>query len=248
MSIGSGVQSSVRSGVRSGLNPISSLPDVTRDATSGKYAPANSTEWATVIAAAGLSIGPTHCWLHNEVASPVLDKIGTDNMTEAVGGVLYQQAKAGWSRTGIAFADAGGGTVLTAATYNSSTLFLAYVGLNGTPAASRSVAYAQGEVGIETTRFYSGDTTIGTADAGTAVRPVLIRVNRTLTTEKIFTDQEMIAQTYSAGTNVVGFGSVIQNAAPMWIGYSALFTGAAAELTDAQVRTLLQTLGWTIAW
>ncbi len=221
---------------------------VTKDATSGIYAPANATEWAAVIAVAGLSTGPTHTWVHSEAASPLDDKIGTDDMSEAVGGVLYQQAKTGWSRVGIVFADAGGGTVLTAATYNSSTLFLAYVGLNGTPAASRSIAYGQGEIGVETTRILSGDTTTGAADVGTTVRPLVIKVDRTGSTERIYSDQEIIAQTYGAATNVVGFGSVVQSAAPMWIGYSALFTGAAAELTDAQLRTLLQTLKWSPAW
>lgn len=236
-------------GCNGGAAGFASVAGVTLDTAAQKHAPATDGEWTLLMSAAGLATGnPTHAWLHSAAASPMPDVIGADAMTLAAAAITWQAAKAGWSRVGTQWDDGSIATLLTAATYNSSTLLLAYVGLTATPAASRSVAYAQGEVGIETTRAYSGDTDNGAADAGTTVRPVLLKVDRTGSVKKIYTDQETIAQTYASATNVAGFGSVIVNAAPMWVGYSALFTGAAAEISDEQVRTLLQTLGWTVAW
>ena len=65
-------------------------------------------------------------------------------------------------------------------------------------------------------------------------------------------EQEKLVATYLATQTgkqqIFGNGTVTVASAPMIIGYDATWYGAAAEMTDAQVRTLLQTLGWSVAW
>jgi hypothetical protein len=39
-----------------------------------------------------------------------------------------------------------------------------------------------------------------------------------------------------------------QTSTPAAYVYASMFTGAAAQLSKAQVKTLLQTLGWTVGW
>jgi hypothetical protein len=52
----------------------------------------------------------------------------------------------------------------------------------------------------------------------------------------------------SGATKRAFFGGAFDTAAGMQCVYGALWKGAAAELSDAQVRTLLTTLGWSISW
>jgi hypothetical protein len=66
------------------------------------------------------------------------------------------------------------------------------------------------------------------------------------------TDQDKLLPTFGgtmAGT-LLGFGGVAggNQCSNMGLVYACRFSGAAAELTAAQIKTLLQTLGWTIGW
>jgi hypothetical protein len=95
-----------------------------------------------------------------------------------------------------------------------------------------------------------GATIVGTGLlTGAAVRPFVTRYNLTASTVTSFNDVEKIAGTFAAATGpMLGFPSNTAQSMGFTNLYSALFSGAAAELSDAQVKTLLTKLGFSIPW
>lgn len=266
-----GVRAGLRVGVRCGVacgvseDAIALTPGlagVTRDATSGIYCPANTTEWATVLSAAGItSGGPSALHLMQDASGNPADAIGAFPLTASGTGITYAQPITGWSRLGITFNDGGTGafTSTDAALPDISTTSLLVLGYLKTSvsAANRSVAglgTTRVEAILQSTgapRLLSGaNSAVGTGNTVGQVRPWAIRHNKTASTDVLFTDQEKVTPTFSALTTgkqiQVGQGSTTHG--PVQHAYIVWFFGAAAELTDAQLKTLLQTLGWTIAW
>lgn len=274
MSIQSSLRSGVRSTLRSGLNPsdsAASLAGVTRDATSGIYCPANATEWASVLAVAGItSGGPSALWLMQEASGNPADFIGSFTLT-ASGTLLYQQAVTGWTRKGIQTTAGVGGIMQSAAAglpdiATQSCLLLGYVGCAAIVGTTRTLmqmgtifaacATAQLAVGAPNRRArYELDpnTTTGADDASTAVRPYAIKVDRTGSVGALYTDLEKLAPALAAnpaGKTVLFGGDNAQTNFPdicQYVYGAALFLGA-AEISDANMRLLYQTLGWTVSW
>lgn len=238
------------------------MANVSRDSGSNVYAPSNADQWTTTMSQAALTTGnPTSTWLCQEASGNLADSIGSFTLT-ANATPLYRQAVAGWSRLAVGTDDGAGneGFMSTDAGLpdpaTTSYLILAYVALLAVPAANRGVMIFANVPVIEarytTTPRYmivNSTGTAGTSNPGSAVRPVVIRSNQTADTNLLATDQEKITELWSspAGRRVAlgGFDAAAPSALYL---YAAMFTGAAAELTDAQLKTLLQTLGWSIAW
>lgn len=270
MSLISGPLSGLRSGVRSGVNPSLSGPASlwTLDATSGKGVPANATEWNAVRAAAGLGAGaPMSLYLLQEASGNPADTLGGKMLTKSPSSVVtYQNAVAGWARKGIHTTEDVEG-MFSNSTFGdvnaTSYLVILYALVSG-PAGTAATLFRIGTtfnddacVEINTTPRTSigeGDTTrsAGTNNPSGAVRPFVLRVNDTANLVDGFTDQEKIvggAQACNGTTFTLG-GDFNQTNYPPTADYlyCAVFTGAAAELSDAQVKALLQALGWTIPW
>lgn len=236
------------------------------DASSGKGVPANATEWNAVRAAASISSGnPTSGWGLQEASGAPVDYMGVNNLS-VFGAPSYEQVVSDWTRKGIGWSDGSTPTLFhlgLANTTTTSLLVMLYVKLRSTPAATRDVlgvgsSTAQRRAQITTTPVSQivgagGQATgTGASNVGTSnVRPYAVQIDRTAGVYKLFTDQEVIAPTYTAPAGGGAFfqigdtGSGNADAVFMW---SAYFEGAAAELSQANVKSLLQTLGWTIPW
>lgn len=265
-----GVVAGYRVGVAPGvsedqLSPPSAgggIPGVTRDGASLIYAPANTTEWTTLMAVAALATGnPASTWACQEASGNLADAIGGITLTQTGAGHLYQQAVAGWTRKAVQCVDATVGQkwLNTTTAPNAGTtdvLLLAYVSVPvASPAATRDVCghAAAADCRFNTTgklRAIFGASADLTADPRGRVMPVLVKVDNTNTISAIYTDQEKFIGTYTtpASASMVYLGGQTATASAAAYLYAAEFTGAAARLTDAQVKTLLQTLGWTIPW
>lgn len=261
------LRSGVRSVLRSGLNPSDSsnpLAGVTRDATSGIYIPQTASEWAIVLSVAGIaSGGPSALWRMQDASGNPADSIGSFALTASGTGLAYQQAVSGWTSKAIATTAAA--TNLLANTSASlpnisttSQLLLAYAKVTDT-ATTRDVmrcgvspmliAQTTGASGVPKVTC-GGNNVSGASDAGGAVRPWVILINRTATSARLFTDQEKLSPVFgaTAAGQEIGFGNLSAGAGTIAYLYAASFFASAAELSDAQVKTLLQTLGWSPAF
>lgn len=238
------------------------IPGVTRDATSGKYCPANATEWTALMTAAGLATGnPGSTWNMQEASGNLADSIGSVTLTQTGTGHLYQQVVSGWSRFAVATVDGTANqrwiNTTTANNPNAMDVFLlGYVDIPvASPAIVRDVMTkgTQCDCRFNTTgrlRAVFGASADLTADPRGRQMPIGIQVNNTGAVSAIFTDQEAFIGTYVLPASVVmsSFGGQTTSAANTKFLYGAEFGGAAARFTTAQVRTLYQTLGWTIPW
>lgn len=240
---------------------------VTRDATSGIYLPKTSAEWATVLLQAGIaSGGPASSWDFTALASGnASDLIGSNALTVTGASWVYQTAVTGWSSKSLALPDGlanhNAQNLTTIPDIGStSELVIAVVSMPAAaPAATRRVArwdstgISFGVTATPKSTFAAagagGSTFTGTANPTGAVRPVVMQVNRTAVTTTAWTDQEALTPTFGTYSGLAfGFGSQGSNSCACGYLTAAEWNGSAAEMTSAQLRTLEQTLGWTIAW
>jgi hypothetical protein len=272
VSLVSVLRSGVRSVLRSGLNPSDGgggdpLAGVSRDATSTVYAPATAGEWATVMTVAGIaSGGPSSLRLCQEPSGNLADSIDSVVMTVTGVSWLYQQAVAGWTRTALTVLDGlashnAQNTTTAPDLSTTSVLKLMYVRTPlVTPLAVRRIArlnatgltatISSGGVVQCITSGVGGSTVNGTSNpCGGTVRPFVMQADRTNLVARVCTDQDRITGTVGTYATIAeGMGSSAGTSADCGYLYDVTFTGAAAELSAAQIKTLLQTLNWTIPW
>ena len=249
---------------------------VSQDATSGIRCPASATEWTNVMSIAGLATGnPSALWLMQEASGNPADSIGTFTLTKA-GTVGYNGAVSGWTRTGLTTTDGTAGMFSNAASglpdiSTTSALVLAYVSLPASfGAVERSIITLGPTFGSQicANSYPSsnpsklslaqlggsfGGYTTEAATATTGVHPVLLQLNHTAGVPYMVTDKDATTTTLYAGQTgkAIAFGGTnVQEDYPDTgdFMYAAMFFGSAAEMTKAQMKTLLQTLGWTVAW
>lgn len=233
---------------------------VTRDATNGNYFPANAAEWTLFRAAVALPAGnPTSVWNLQEPSGNPADAIGTVTLI-ANSITLYQQPMPGATRKCIRGVDGTANSNLrnttTAANPSlTSCLLLAFVDLPTTPAAIRDVIAlaTNSDVRYNATgklRLFAGANADLANAPGASQRWIALRSNLSASSVTVFTDQEKFIGTFVAPTNAAHVALGGDNAAMPAAGfaYACEFTGAAAEMSDAQVKTMLQGLGATIPW
>lgn len=247
-------------------SPTDPLAGVAKDA-SGIFCPANAAQWASILAVAGIGSGnPSLLWLLQEASGNAADSIGSFTGT-ASGTLTYQSSSTGWSRKGIKTSAGVAGTIANTAAglpdvSTTSIMSLIYADLPGALGTTRTLKQLGTTFGNDITmqinntpRLISiagANSVTGTSNPGSAVRPLVLRSDRTNSRINGYSDQEKMTPAGLGGTgkNVLLGGDNTQTFFPDAVNYlyCAVFTGAAAELTDAQVKTLLQTLGWSIAW
>lgn len=243
---------------------VGGMMGVTQDGTSGKFVPATVGEWTQTMAAAGLSVNPTDWWLCQE-PSGNLASSGAGVTLTANGTPLYQQAVTGWSRLGVGFTNAANQRFTAAAGIGpnpgaTSVTMLWYQSITAAPGAQvvmnnisdgatnfRTMAQVVGNTKIQ--NACAGVVVNGTTDATTVgVQPIVIQYDRTNSVANVYTLNDKIVGTFSAGV-VDGRKGIGGATAPTGQAvYGAMWSGAGAEITAAQIKTLLQTLGWTITW
>lgn len=243
------------------------MASVTRDATSLIYVPASAGEWSSTMAVAGIGSGnPASTWLCQEASGNLADSIGANTLTVAGASWAYRQAVTGWTRLALTVPDASANhnaqnNATVPDVQTTSVLLYGIVSMPAAaPAANRRIAHLDGTsaaiIQLNTTPRLQcvtggagGSVVTGTANPVNAVRPLIACVNRTANTAKVYSDQEKITGTQGTYSGVsIGWGSSSGTSPAMGLLYGAMWTGSAAELTDAQIKTLLQTLNWGIAW
>jgi hypothetical protein len=255
-----GLKTGLRSGFATGLaaDPIGggavSMTTVAKDAASNKYVPANPTQWATTTTIAGvpsISLG----WDMQDVAGSLAPSVGAISLASEGSRQAYRQAIAGWTRLGVqSLAD---GWLTSDASLpdisTTDTVALVYAKQNIAGATNVDMTWvgalataAKARVTLaKKIQALSGATTgvAGASDPTGSIRPYVININATTIT--LYTDQEKVtvAKGAASGKGLYVVGGLL--------GDDATFTLAglwAATMTDAQVKSLLQTLNWTIPW
>ncbi len=234
------------------------------DATSKIGVPATAQEWRDVLTSAGLTPdAPANLWLMQETSGALADTIGTIPLVP-VNNVSYDNAVAGWTRHALGTIDADGDQGWrsngTGNLNGTSYTILLYAAVQALPAVPRSLAgvgaasdhrYAAVGPTLFSARSTAGSAGVGVAAPGTTVHPLLIEVNVSGTPQyAIYTDKEKITAPYVAPTGLgnlvmigaAGFGS--PNARYL---YAAMWKGTGAQLTDANAKSLLTRLGWTVS-
>jgi hypothetical protein len=240
--------------------------DVDVDATSGKGVP--STEFQFTM----LGVTLTSAWLAQE-ASGNLAGLGPSAFTLTANATpLYQQAVTGWTRTASAFNQTSGQRfAATSGTgpnpSSTSVLWLGYMVADTIPGGVRGLMNAAGGAGTGVAIGYvngSGNlrlhcVLVETDDSTTLpatdnlVHPFVLKYDRTNSAVVMYTDEARTVGTFSAlaADGLKGFGAGVYSASPpalCGVLYGFVLSGAAAELSDAQIRTLLEDLHWSVAW
>ena len=221
----------------------------------GIYFPASSADFIAL----GLS-APNSLWPLQEASGSLVDTISGVNLT-VVGTPTYAQAVAGFSTvkgfttTQVANQRATNTTTAPNAATTSVLLIGIVSEMTATPAATRilMVNGTNSDVLHNTSdrlvgRFF-GVQSAQVVDPG-GTRFVALQVDRTNSAARLVTDQANTTGTYNAGITGVQIGIGGAGATPpasQWLRLW-LYTGAAAELSAAQIKTIGQTLGFTFAW
>lgn len=269
-----GLVAGPRSGYATGIGEDELTPSgggggiagVSRDASSGVYCPASAAEWTLLMAAAGLATGnPSALYLCQEAAANLADSIGTFTLAASGTGLVYQQAIAGWARK--AFGTTSGGTGVAASVdiglpniLTNSILLLGYVqpttiattrDIMGAGAAATKILASNLLTSGFARELCVANSASGAADTGGVVRPWALGINRTAASTALYTNAEKIVPAFgaTAAGQSITLGTLVAGCATARYLYLAAFFNAAAELTSAQVKTLLTTLGWAgIPW
>ena len=227
-----------------------------RDPTSGWYVPVSSNEWTALLSGTGIA-NPGSVWGFQESnGSSFADSINGVTLTTVGGAFTTQQSVAGWSRKAIYQLDTGGN-----ATYNETSSVLPDLGsasqmvmtlqaITNTPSALRGTtlfgssnwAYAEYDGSNHYEVNDLSNNGVGTVNHGTVVVPEILRYNKTAGTCSLFVDSEKISTTFaalSAGSKGIQFGAAVHSSPTIYRLYAAAWYGAAAELSDAGVTTLV---------
>lgn len=233
---------------------------VAKDATSGVRCPASSTEWGHVMTLAGINSGsPSFLWLCQEPSGNLADSIGACTLT-AANTPAYATAVSGWARKAISWTDGGtaqfGNTSAPPDGGSSSLALLCYQYVAATPSGTRLMASLTTfavSIGVNNSGEASGlDNAIGHGSeviTDGAVRPFFLVYDRAASSCTLYTGEDVIDCTYasSSGKNSALGAYAITNPTGGCL-YAAQLNGTAAELSQANVKSILNVLGWTTSY
>ena len=247
-------------------------PAITADGTSGIKIPQNSTEWANLISQASLTgtvQAPDALWLMQEASGNLADSIGAFTLTVSGSNETYANSVSGWSTKSIRWINAATGsfqsTDVNLPDISATSLtMLCYVKVISAPSATRGIVGAGTsnflQVQLNTTpRIIAADgantateTNNPTSEGVSGVFPLVVTHNKTGTSSRFTTATEKLVPTFSASATgkkvIIGGSGGVGSAPAMDVLYCAMWKGTNAEITDANLKTILQTLGWTIGW
>lgn len=239
------------------------------DATASRGVPSSSSQWNSLITDNALSISaPDSIWLMQEASGNLADS-GTGGITlTANASPLYQQTVSGWTRLAVGTADATANqrfrSISTSLPDISTTsiLVLGYLAITNNPAAARGVigvglastcemrAATSGGSSALPRITGGGQTATSPTPMGTTVKPFVLKFDRTGLVQALYSDTEKLLPSFGTGAQtgkLVDFGSTVGAvAANARYLYGAAWYGTNAEMTDAQVKAMLQALGWTV--
>lgn len=246
-----------------GANPLAS---VTRDATSGKYRPRSIAQWNTTLTVAGISaLTPLFGWNCQVASGNILDLFG-GGIAGVVGGTLaYQQAVTGWSAQCVQTTDntTGWARAANAAIPDigtTSLMLLAHILFPASSGGDRTMLQMGAAFGTRVAMDSDGSNRIvgisspnsvngSTANWGT-VRPVFLLINRSASIARIGTNNEVLSPVLAAdptGQELVFGGDFSDTWNPNGCGIIDLW-GFTGNATQAMAKSMMQTLGWTVAF
>jgi hypothetical protein len=242
--------------------------NVTQDSTSRIYVPANATEWATVMTAAGMPTkAPFVCFQMQEPSGNCVDSVGNTSGNVGVG-ATYNSVVTGWTRTGIEYPDGSGSSVTCSTNIpdvgTTSALQITYAIVKNVGGSTRDISgfgITNGRIMAQITnaagglnlRGQMGAVNVGIGTAGNetgVVRPWINKLDQTNDTHTVYTNLDKVTVAFDATISGISWllGRDLNTSANTCFIYHVGFKGADAEMTDAQIKTLLQTLGWSVAW
>lgn len=268
MPIGSRIGSRIGAtvGARVGSSPGGDpMAGVFRDSGSLKYWPRTAGQWDTALAASSISSGgPMSLRNWQEASGNIVDQINNIDLTAFGGGGSYQQSVTGWTDTkAVVVAEGGAGGYLNntdtdlPAPSTEAFLWVLYLRVASTPLAERTIAIMGDgnglKLNITTSPFLKGY--LGTVAGGTGVSavpttviPVVIKSTAAAAT--VFTESEKIAVSWTApsATKALFVGGAVELSPPLGILGDALFKGAAAAISETNIKRMLTNLGWSPLW
>lgn len=246
----------------SNSDPLSGV--VTRDATSLKYRPRSAAEWTATQAVAGTSLTALFGW-DCQVASGNATALYGAIPGTAGGTLAYQQAASGWSATCIKTTDNTAGYLRTSSASlpnigTTSFLLIAHVLMPASSAGDRSIM--QMGAGFTTRVALDSDASNrivgiaspnavnGTTGNWSQVVAAFCLINRTAGIARVGTNLEILSPTLAAnptgqrchfgGDFTDNWNSGGQGVIDYW--------GFTGDATQADVKSILQTMGWSVAW
>lgn len=237
------------------------------DATSGIAVPADATQWNAFISGNGLSISsPSHLWLCQEASGNLADAIGAVTLL-AGGSPTYSNAVAGWTRVAVGTDAASTDEFNSGSTPDVNTtsqLWLFFVSLGATqptgyviggpsPNGQTTGLYAVHSASTGAVRFRCGNNFFDTSNSySNATFPLVYKYDRTTPVCRGYTDSEKVTPGFDSTTIADAGGGMGHESGGGSAGakflYVAVWSGAAAEMSDADLKALLQAMGWTISW
>jgi len=234
------------------------------DPTSMKGLPESAVKWDELDQAYHLTTSaPDHLWSMQEASGGLIDTIGVATLSP-INSPTYDNPIVGWSRHGV-------GTTSTPVNQGflntsignldgTSHTLLLYVAVVAPSVDSRSVAGIGASLDhhyIEVTSMPTFDATgegitpaKGTLNPGTAVHPLVFEIDATHTTYALYTDQEVLSPAWRAegamGSLVMVGNASIGSASLRYV-YGTMWSGPHAEMSAAQVKAMLQALGWQVS-
>jgi hypothetical protein len=240
---------------------------VPQDAAAGIYLPETLSQFRILAAYAGLTgMEPSNGYLLQEASGDAADSFGAETLPDTtLEG--YQQAVTDWTRTAVTTGPQGdpsyffdsGGTWPNKATTSTLTLLLyartaAVTGTRDLMAIGATTVAALLNVQITADGFLkltvgAGDSATGAVDYGAdVVVPIIVQHDVTNEVTRLITDQEVLAPDFSVLETGAGIALGGVDSSPGAYLYALMFEGESAELTLTQIRTFLQTMGFTVTW
>lgn len=237
-------------------NVFPSGANFTTDSVSGKAAPNSTAEWTSFLTSISSALAaPQHLYLLQEASGVAVDSIGASNLTAS--NVAYQKSISGWSRKAIGGASQIAGTLTNTTildTAANSFLLFCYLRFDAATLATRGLV----TFGVPLLQIPGAQIRLreGASLASTVnnhditVHPIVMAFNNANQTIKLYSDLEKLSVTWSASSGTA-FTLTVSAAADPGLSdflYSAMWTGSAAETTDAEVKKLITGLGFSPSW
>jgi len=251
--------------------PVDVPPDVaanyTIDPSSGKACPADVPEWSSLIEVRDLNVtAPDGLWPMQDLTSSNIleDVIGTADLAPR-NAPLFRQSVSGWTRVAVGMPDFSNreffnnsaSTLPDVATTSMTILMVLQIASPPNPAGPRSILFGgSGQVGFRADvdldanrhlRLTINSTfAAGTIDYGTSVFPIVLKLDVRNQQQKILTPQETVQIPYVpliASRGLV-IGGANNSSPDLRCLYLAAWYGADAEISDADVRSMLTAMGW----
>jgi hypothetical protein len=250
-----------------GIEPVWAVPF---DGPAPNYikVPTTATHFTRLVVAAPLSV-----WGFQESSGNLLDTIGTGFTLTSAGSPNHTQGIADWIRFGVLYDNsstdghgAAAGVGPDPSTTSVMWMFFADVATSGAGQVRTIMSQGGAAAGSQLTlqsRDTAGSVNIrgklmaATVDGvddvkpGVSIVPYIVQYDRTNSKALVYSLTEKLTLTYDAGvtdgSKGVG-GNGIVTTVGLIATWGCVWTGADAEITTAQVKTLLQAFGYAPTW